>query len=111
MEATAEDATAAHDALRRVAAAHAAAQVPGSTHRNLRVEVLPTRLDTQHLGFPAYVLAYRYREKLYRAIVRGQDPSCVIGSAPWAVGRIVLVVLGAIGLVVLVVALVLAAKG
>ena len=100
-----------HDALRNVAAAHAAAQVPGSTHRNLRVEVLPTRLDTQHLGFPAYVLAYRYRERLYRAIVHGQDPSCVIGSAPWAVGRIVLVVLGAIGLLVLVVVLVLAARG
>jgi len=100
-----------HQALRGVATAHAAAEIPGSTHRNLRVEVLPTRLDTRHLAFPAYVLAYRYRERSYRAIVHGQDPGCVIGDAPWAVGRIVAVVLGAIGLVALVVALVLAAGG
>lgn len=90
-------------ALRAVAAGHAATQIPGSSHRNLRVEVLPTRLDTRHLAFPAYVLAYRYRDRLYRAIVHGQDPGCVIGDAPWAVGRIVAVVLGALGLIALVV--------
>jgi hypothetical protein len=99
------------EALRGVAANHAAAQIPGSNHRNLRVEVLPTRLDTRHLAFPAFVLAYHYRDRLYRAIVHGQDPGCVIGDAPWAVGRIALVVLGAIGLVALIVALVLAARG
>jgi hypothetical protein len=98
-------------ALRGVAAAHAEHQIPGSSHRNLRVEVLPTRLDTRHLAFPAHVLAYRYRERVYRAIVHGQDPSCVIGDAPWAVGRIIAVVLGALGLVALVVLLVVVLGG
>jgi hypothetical protein len=98
-------------ALRGVAAEHAVAQLPGSTHRNLRVEVLPTRLDTRHLAFPAHVLAYRYRDRVYRAIVHGQDPKCVIGAAPWAVGRIVAVVLGALGLVALVVVLVVLLGG
>lgn len=99
------------EALRDAATEHAVAQIPGSTHRNLEVEVLPTRLDTRHMAFPAYVLAYRYREKLYRAIVHGQAPDCVVGRAPWAVGRIVAVALGAIVLVVLVVVVVMAAGG
>ena len=95
------------EALRGAAAAHAVGQIPGSTHRKLQVEVLPTRLDTRHVAFPAYVLAYHYRERVYRAIVHGQAPSCVIGTAPWAVGRIIAVVAGAIGLVALVVVLVM----
>jgi hypothetical protein len=95
------------EALRGVAAQHAVAQIPGSTHRNLQVEVLPMRLDTRHMAFPAYVLAYHYRERLYRAIVHGQAPGCVVGTAPWAVGRIIAVVAGAIGLVALVVVLVM----
>lgn len=92
-----------HQALRSVAAGHAAKQIPGSSHRNLRVEVLPTRLDTRHLAFPAHVLAYRYRDRVYRAIVHGQDPSCVVGAAPLSVARIVAVVAAALGLVALVV--------
>lgn len=95
------------EALHDAAASHAVAQIPGSTYRNLKVEVLPTRLDTRHMAFPAYVLAYRYREKLYRAIVHGQAPDSVIGDAPWAVGRIVAVIAGGIGLIVLVVVLVM----
>lgn len=92
-------------ALRGVAADHAVDRIPGSKHRNLKVEVLPTRLDTRHLAFPAYVLAYRYRDRVYRAIVHGQNPEVVIGTAPWAVGRIVGVVLGVLALVAVVVAL------
>lgn len=94
-------------ALRGVAAAHAERQIPGSTHRNLRVEVLPKRLDTRHLAFPAYVLAYRYRERLYRAIVHGQDAGCVIGAAPLSVARVVAAVAAVIGMVALVLVLVL----
>jgi hypothetical protein len=100
-----------HRALQGVAAEHAAARIPGSTHRNLRVEVLPTRLDTRHLAFPAYVLAYHYRDRLYRAIVHGQDPKLVIARAPWAIGRIVAVVLGTLAAIALIVVLVLAVGG
>lgn len=92
-------------ALRNVASQHAAAQIPGSTHRNLRVAVLPTRLETRHVAFPAHVLAYRYRDRVYRAIVHGQEPSCVIGGAPLSVARIVAVVVGALAVVLVVVAL------
>jgi len=37
------------------------------SQRKLSVAVLPRRLGSERLAFPAYVLAYRYRDKLYRA--------------------------------------------
>jgi hypothetical protein len=42
------------------------------------------------------VLAYRYHGKAYRALVHGQDASCVMGVAPLSVWKIVLVVLAAL---------------
>lgn len=96
-------------ALSNTAASHAAHRVPGDRIRKLHVAVVPQRLTTRRLGFPAYVLAYRYRDDVYRAIVHGQNPQFVIGKAPWSWLRIVMIVVGAIaaiGLVALIVALV-----
>jgi hypothetical protein len=95
-------------ALTNVAANHARPRVPGSSVRNLRVAVVPERMATRRLGFPAYVLAYRYNDAVYRAIVHGQNPQFVVGKAPWSWARIVMIVLAAvaaIGLIALVVAL------
>ena len=76
-------------------ARHRASQfVPGSRMRKLAAAVLPQRLRTRRYAFPSYVLAYRYRGDLYRAIVHGQDASCVFGKAPWSIAKILLVVLG-----------------
>jgi hypothetical protein len=82
----------------RVAAEH----VPGSNYRNVHVSVLLRKLVTRRLSFPAYVLAYRYKNNLYRAVVCGQDGSCVIGSAPYSIAKILAVVAGVIaaGLVI-----------
>jgi hypothetical protein len=76
------------EALQRVAAAAVAGDVPGSKLRNLHVAVLPERLVTRRLAFPAWILAYRYGDKVYRAIVHGQDAACVHGDAPIAWQRI-----------------------
>ena len=76
------------EALRRVAADHVTDDVPGSRLRNLHVAVLPERLVTHRLAFPAWILAYRYGDRVYRAIVHGQDESCVHGDAPIAWARI-----------------------
>ncbi|MEM6992402.1 MAG: zinc ribbon domain-containing protein [Myxococcota bacterium] len=76
--------------------------IPGARYRKLSVSVLPTRLSSSHYAFPAYVLAYRYQDKLYRAIVHGQDPSCVLGEAPfsWAkIAAVVVAVVAVIGIV------------
>ncbi len=97
------------EALEGVARTRAAPLIPGSHTRNLRVSVLPSRLSTRHFAFPAFVLAYRYQDKLYRAVVHGQDPSCVLGKAPVAWTKIALVVAGVLGLIAAIVALVSAA--
>jgi len=92
--------------LEGVARARAQPQVPGSRVRNLHVSVLPSKLTTRHMAFPAFVLAYRYRETLYRAVVHGQDPGCVIGEAPLSWAKIAMVVAAGLAVIAVVVALV-----
>lgn len=73
--------------------------IPGSTFRNVRVAVLLRGLETRRVALPSYVLAYRYNGRSYRAVVHGQDPRHVTGTAPIAWGKVALVV--AVALVVL----------
>ncbi len=80
-------------------------QVPGTRHRNVHVEPLLEDLETLRLAAPAYVLAYRYRDALYRVVISGQDAACVIGKAPYSGTRIA----AAAGAVLLVLLLVLLA--
>lgn len=94
------------EGLERAALAHASEWVPGSRQRKLSVAVLPRRLDSERLAFPAYVLAYRYRDKLYRAVVNGQDAAVVTGKAPLSIARIVLVIVGGLAAIALIVALI-----
>lgn len=77
------------EALEHVAITQAIPQIPGSKHRNVHVSVLPTRLTSQHFAFPAYVLAYRYGDRVYRAVVHGQDARCVLAEAPWSWAKII----------------------
>jgi hypothetical protein len=76
--------------------------LPGRRHRNLRTAVTLTGLDTAHYALPAYVLAYRYGKKLYRVVVHGQDPTCVLGEKPISWGKVAVTVLVALALLVLV---------
>ena len=85
--------------------------VPGSRIRNLKTSVLLDSLRTDRLALPAWVLAYRYKGKLHRAIVSGTDAGIVLGSAPYSVLKILAVVLAglaALGLLGLGLALLLA---
>ncbi len=78
--------------------------IPGRHFRNVHVAVVLSSLETRRYALPAYVLAYRYRGKLYRVVVHGQDAGCVLGDAPVSVAKVVLVV-GAVLLALLVLAL------
>ncbi|MBL4686015.1 MAG: zinc ribbon domain-containing protein [Nannocystaceae bacterium] len=89
-------------ALEAAARNRAVPLIPGARHRKLSVAVLPTRLVSRHYAFPAYVLAYRYRDKLYRAIVHGQDATCVVGKAPISWARVAAVALAVIALIAVV---------
>jgi hypothetical protein len=75
--------------------------IPGSRFRNFSAAILLRRLVTQRYAFPAYVIAYRYRGRLFRTVISGQDPARILGRAPYSGWKI----LGAIGAVLLAVAL------
>ena len=63
-------------------------------------------LATRRVALPAYVMAYRYNGKAYRAIVHGQSVSCTFGDAPYSVWKILGVALGVIALIAIIVAVV-----
>lgn len=68
--------------------------IPGTRFRNLHVSVLLRRLVRRRFAFPSYVLAYRYKDKLYRTVLSGQDENRILGTAPYSTARILLAVFG-----------------
>ena len=86
-------------AIDRLAANHVQSHfIPGTRFRNVKVSVVLRKLFTRRFALPAYVLAYRYKDRLYRVVICGQDASLVIGATPksllkmLAVAAIVLVI-------------------
>lgn len=91
------------DTLRRRAADVIIQQhLPGRKHRNVHVACVVRRLVTRRALFPAYVLAYRYQNELYRVVISGQDARCIIGDAPKSWAKIVLTALGVLAAVAVV---------
>ena len=72
-----------------------AGEIPGRRFRNLHASIQLRKLGTRRVGFPAYVIAYRYRGKLFRTVISGQDGRCVIGEAPRSWGKLALAILAA----------------
>jgi hypothetical protein len=93
-------------ALEAEGRAEAQKEIPGSRVRNLHVAMVLRGLSTQRLGFPAWVLAYRYRKKLYRLVINGQEPGVRSGTAPYSPWRIGFAVLLGLGVIAAVVALI-----
>ena len=65
--------------------------IPGTRYRNVNVAVLLHAMETRRVALPSYVLAYRYNNKSYRAVIHGQDASCVTGKSPISWGKVALV--------------------
>ncbi|MDX2037506.1 MAG: hypothetical protein SFX72_12715 [Isosphaeraceae bacterium] len=72
-----------------------AAELGGSV-RNVRVNVILTDVDARGALVPVYVMAYRYRERLYRFVLNGQT-----GQAEGGIPRSASKIAGAILLVVI----------
>jgi hypothetical protein len=70
-------------------------RLPGSTFRNLNTAVLLSRLVTRRYAFPSWVLAYRYRNSLYRTVLCGQTEERIHGTAPYSVAKVLLALGGA----------------
>ncbi len=75
-------------------------RVPGSSVRNFRNSTLVRKLRTRRFGLPAYIIAYRYSDRVYRVIVHGQKSSVVTGTMPRSAARILAAI--AIGILLLV---------
>lgn len=95
-------------AIHTLAAQQAERQfIPGSSFRNIHVAIILRRLVTRRLALPAYVLAYRYKDQLYRVVICGQDKRLIVGKSPKSVIKMFLVGL-VIALIVLIVLIAMA---
>ncbi|MBB3207464.1 putative RNA-binding Zn-ribbon protein involved in translation (DUF1610 family) [Rhodopirellula rubra] len=83
--------------------------IPGTSFRKVRVAIVLRRLITRRYSLPAYVLAYRYRDELYRVVICGQNARFIVGSSPFSYAKLFLLV-GGIILVVLFFAVIAAAS-
>jgi len=86
-------------AIERVAKTKVEPHVPGRRFRNIRIACLVESQTTERVALPAWVLAYRYRGTLYRAIVHGQRREVVFGNAPLDLKKVAMVVLGALAVI------------
>jgi hypothetical protein len=96
-----------HEAINALAAVRAEQHIPGSRFRNVRVSCLVDSQTTDRAAFPAWVLAYRYHDRPYRAVIHGQRASIVIGKAPRDRGKVAMVVIASVLAAVAILALVL----
>lgn len=78
--------------------------VPGNRVRNVGVSMRLEGLHTRRVALPVWVLAWRYGDRAYRAVISGQDPSVVYGKLPISWARIGLIVAGLVTLVIALVA-------
>ena len=80
--------------------------LPGRRVRNLHTAIVLKALAARRVAFPAWVLAYRYKDRLYRTVLSGQDADCLKGEAPYSAFRIAAVIAGALAGLALVGALI-----
>ncbi|MCC6124750.1 MAG: zinc ribbon domain-containing protein [Pirellulales bacterium] len=76
-----------------------AAFLPGDTYRNLQTQTEFSRIGSDLILLPIYLLSYRYRNKLYRYLLNGQTGKAA-GDKPLSAWRVGL----AIGIAVLLIA-------
>jgi Zn finger protein HypA/HybF involved in hydrogenase expression len=69
-----------------------AAQVPGDTHRNLRISPSFSGLTFKHLLVPVWLLTYNYGRKAYQVLVNGYTGK-IAGEYPYSVWKVLIVIL------------------
>lgn len=85
----------AQEEMSRVQQSRCSQDVPGDTHRSLRVRNQFSHVTFKHVLLPIWIAAYRYRGAPYQFLVNGQTGE-VVGKAPWSVWKISLAVIAAI---------------
>jgi len=79
--------------------------VPGDTHRSLRVSNRFGDETFKHVLLPLWISAFRYGSKVYRFLVNGQTGE-VVGKAPWSAAKLALFIGSIAALVALIIILV-----
>lgn len=72
-----------------------AQQVPGDTHRNLRVKTAFSNMTYKHVLFPVWIASYRYKGEIYHFLINGQTGE-VQGQAPISWIRVMFVIVVAV---------------
>ena len=76
--------------------------LPGSRVRNLKISTILRGLEARRVAFPAWVLAYRYKDRLFRFLVNGQTGRAT-GQKPTSTRKIVMaVVIGIVAVALLI---------
>ena len=76
----------AHEGLEQLETAACAALVPGST-RNVHVNLQVEAMESEPVLLPVWIMAYRYKDKVYRFLVNGQTGKST-GNAPYSALKI-----------------------
>lgn len=83
-------------------------EIPGTSFRKTHVSVVLRKLITRRISLPAWILAYRYKGRLYRMVISGQDATYVTGIAPYSVAKIILVATCILAVLLVVIAAIVA---
>ncbi len=79
-----------------------AAFLPGDTYSDLHVQTQFSRINSDLILLPIYLLSYRYQDRLYRFLVNGQTGK-LVGDKPVSWRKITAAVVGPVVLVLLMV--------
>jgi len=85
-------------------------QVPGDTHRNLRVNTRLSNLTYKHALLPVWLASYRYNNKVYRFMINGQTGE-VQGQKPISWIKVTIAVVIAVIIIGLIIFLVSRSQG
>jgi hypothetical protein len=95
----------AREGLERLEAQTCQAQyVPGRA-RNVKVNTLPEGLASEPVLLPVWIMAYRYKERVFRFLVNGQTGTAT-GEAPMSWKKVAAVAAAVLGAILLILALV-----
>ena len=77
-----------------------AQKIGGDEQRNIEIETRYSQAHFKHILLPVWVSAYKFRNKSYQILVNAQT-GAVYGKRPWSVMKIIGMVAGVIGALVL----------
>ena len=78
--------------MHEVLEALCAAEIPGDTHRNLRIHPQYSAQTFKHVLVPVWLLSYNFGRRAFQVIVNGYTGQ-IAGKYPYSVWKIVLLVL------------------